>query len=61
MKKNEPSGLGVALGILCCGLCLLAYPHVAGEMPLWLAWVFSGLGLLFLLVGVFCACSIMFK
>jgi hypothetical protein len=59
--QKQPSGLGVALGILCSGLCLLIFPHIAGEMSLWLAWVFYGLGLLFLLVGVLCSCSIVFE
>lgn len=57
---QPPSGLGVALGLLCCGFCLLAFPHLV-EMVNWLSWAFDGLGLVFLLVGVFGVCSIMFE
>lgn len=68
MSKNEPhlyteqpkSGLGTALGLLCCGLCLLAFPHLVGMIN-WLSWIFYGIGLLFLLVGVFGACSVLFE
>lgn len=70
MKKTEPhlysttqqlSGLGVTIGLVCCGLCLLAFPHIVGEMPAWLTWRFSGLGLLVLLCGIFGTCSILFE
>ena len=59
--KQQPSGLGVALGLICCGLCLLAFPHMVGEIPAWLTWGFTGVGLLVLLFGVFGACSILFE
>lgn len=57
---QQPSGLGIALGVLCCGLCLLAFPHTV-DMVNWLSWVFSGVGLLALLFGVFGTCSLLFN
>lgn len=59
--QKQPSGFGLAIGLLCCGLCLLAFPRFVGSMPVFLAWVFYVLGLLLLLIGILGAASILFE
>lgn len=55
-EKNS----GVGIGMVVCGLILLAFPNFVG-LSGWPAWIFDGLGLVLLLMGVMGACVEIFR
>lgn len=57
---QQPNALGLAVGILCCGICFLAFPKVV-EMVIWLAWIFYGVGFVILLLGILGTCNELFS
>lgn len=59
MKEKRNNSAGVGIGLLVCGLILLAFPGFAGLSGL-VMWIFYGVGLLVLLVGVLGTCMDMF-
>lgn len=57
-NKQQPdtSNLGIAIGILLCGLLILAFPritHMSSEFAIWVCYI---VGLLVLCVGIIGTC-----
>jgi uncharacterized membrane protein YgaE (UPF0421/DUF939 family) len=53
--NNQKSNLGVTLGIILCALVFLTFPRFTGMIAV-VAWIFYGIGLCLLLLGLLGAC-----
>jgi hypothetical protein len=55
-QKEQVQSTGLGLGLFLCGAACMLFPKIALPMPLWLAWLFTGLGFALALLGILGAC-----
>lgn len=56
MQKKEENTTGIGIGLFLCGVACLLFPKVAPPMPLWVVWIFSGVGFFLMLLGTLGTC-----
>lgn len=53
--EHDNTALGVAIGLLFCGLFLIGFPHMT-NMVLWATWICYSIGLILVLIGILGSC-----
>lgn len=54
--KPQNNGLGLAIGLVLCGVLIMAFPRFM-QLGGWLLWVFSCVGFVVLLWGILGGCN----